>query len=444
MIKHPFASCIILSLLLTLTWANEAKSQNHNWHALEAEGTPQERHENALVRAGDYFILLGGRGMKSVDLVDTQTGEWSQGARPPFEIHHFQAVELNGLVYIMGAFTGGWPHETPLSHILIYDPVLDSWGIGPKIPPGRRRGAAGAVVYKDKIYLANGIINGHSSGWVSWLDEFDPETNSWRVLPNAPRERDHFHAAVIDDKLYVAGGRRSGYESQGFEATVKETDVFDFRTEQWRTLPSPEGDIPTERAGTAAAVYKNNLIIIGGESGSQQQAHREVEMLDLSDESWSTLQPLIRGRHGTQAIYFDDKVFIGAGSGNRGGGPELTSFEVFAPEPNPEIPSNPLTKAIITVSTNSIRFSGNKDGETHQLILKSDEGNQAGLISYVQVDNSNYSLSMPVRPPFVLAPGQEVPIEISWKDTRDEKSAGNLLIKAMGNEPLTVRLSVDN
>ena len=434
---------VICTLALVL-WGSPdyATGQSYRWIPLEGEGTPQARHENALVRAGDQFILLGGRGMKTMDIYNTGTGEWSHGAQPPFEIHHIQAVTVDGLVYVVGALSGGWPHETPLPNILIYDPVVDRWAIGPEIPQDRRRGASGTVVYQDKIYIVCGIIDGHSSGWVNWLDEFDPATNKWTVLPDAPRSRDHLHSAVSGDRLYVAGGRKSGYQGQGFEATVKETDVYDFTTGEWRELPSPEGDIPTERAGTAAAVHNGNLLIIGGESGSQQAAHSEVEMLDTATETWSTLDPLIRGRHGTQAISFDNIVVIGAGSGNRGGGPELTSFEILADNETPELSFEPLTPSRLTVSSDKIHFSNNG---TEELILRSQDGNKATLISYIQLDNSNgYELNVAVEAPFVLSPGQQLPIEISWNGSGEtaQQSEATLLIKELGgSEPLRVRLS---
>jgi len=44
------------------------------------------------------------------------------------------------------------------------------------------RGAAGAVVYKDKIYLVGGNTDGHSGGFVGWLDEYDPATGDWRAI----------------------------------------------------------------------------------------------------------------------------------------------------------------------------------------------------------------------------------------------------------------------
>lgn len=435
---------LIVFFFFAMTFINDLNAQSYNWHTLKADRKATERHENALVRAGDKFILLGGRGMKPIDIYDTQTKEWTEGAQPPFEIHHIQAVELDGLVYVVGAMTGGWPYETPLSHILIYDPVIDTWATGPEIPEHRRRGAAGTVVYNEKIYVVCGIINGHTSGWVNWLDEFDPKTNQWKELQNAPRARDHLHAAVVDDKLVVAGGRRSGYGGGGFETTLKKTNIYNFETREWIELPSPQGDIPTERAGIATAVHQGKVLIIGGESGSQQSAHNEVEALDLSTGTWTKLPPLQRGRHGTQAIYFDDMIVTGAGSGNRGGGPELNSFEIFSSTENPEIPANPLTKAEITVSTSELSFSGGETGETKKLNLSSQNGNQASLITYIQLDNtSDFTLQLPMKAPFVLAPDEKIPIEVVYHGSSSGSSGATLFIKSLGgSEPLNVNMTV--
>lgn len=425
--------------VLQIIAPGQINAQSASWHELEAEGEAQERHENALVRAGNKIILLGGRGLKAVDIYDTQDQEWTQGAQPPLEVHHVQAVSLDGLVYVVGAFTGSWPHETPLSHILIYDPLQDTWAIGPEIPENRRRGAAGVVVYQDKIYVVNGIINGHTSGWVNWLDEFDPASNKWRTLPNAPRARDHVHVAVIDDKLYVAGGRRSGYSEDGFANTIKETNVFDFNSQQWMELSSPEGDIPTERAGSAAVVYQSNLLVMGGESGEQELAHNEVEMLDVASGSWETLPPMQTGRHGTQAISFGDMVVIGAGSGNRGGGPELNSFEVLAQNGNAEFPSDSITQGEISASVESVVFNNPKKGNKKRIEIKHRKGNQAILLQYIQLDNTTgFELQMPLETPFILAPGQSLPIEILYNGKPVEKPV-TMLVKTLGNSaPLSI------
>lgn len=178
-----------------------------------------------------------------------------------------------------------------------------------------------------------GIKDGHQGDHKQWLDEFDPSTGEWRVLPDAPRTRDHLQAVVIGDKLYAAGGRNTSKRTnQVFERTIKEVDVYDFTSGEWSTLASPEQDIPTPRAGVAAVEFGDALVVIGGESG-QREAHNEVEAFDPQTGSWRTLTPLVQGRHGTGAAVFSDRIFISAGSGNRGGGPELNTTECYLVTP---------------------------------------------------------------------------------------------------------------
>src|SRR5215203_976644 len=81
------------------------------WELLAASERPLPRHENAYVRVGDRFYLMGGRGtnpIKPVEIFDPATGSWRTGATPPVEMHHFQAVEHGGKVYVLGAMTGGY------------------------------------------------------------------------------------------------------------------------------------------------------------------------------------------------------------------------------------------------------------------------------------------------------------------------------------------------
>jgi len=298
------------------------------WTVVTARSEPEKRHENAFARAGNYFYSFGGRKKQSVDRYDPKTNTWQPVAAAPLEMHHFQAVEHQGEIYVMGAFTGNFPHETLIPKIYIYSPAKDQWREGSEIPENRRRGAAGAVAHGGKIYLVCGIIDGHYDGHVTWLDEFDPATGRWRTLPDAPRARDHVQVAVVDNQLVVAGGRRSTHKTgHVLDLTVAEVDLYDLKTGTWKTLPAAH-NIPTQRAGCTAVALGNKVLIIGGES-PQKVAHNQTEALNLRTNRWETLPALQIGRHGTQAVVYKNKVYIAAGSANQGGGPELNSMEVL-------------------------------------------------------------------------------------------------------------------
>jgi N-acetylneuraminic acid mutarotase len=296
---------------------------------IATDNLPSARHECGFVEANGLFYLIGGRKIKPVDIFDTKTNTWTQGAKPPIEIHHFQAVSYKSDIYIIGAMTGKYPHEKPLNKILIYQTESNQWIWGNTIPENRRRGSAGVVVKDDLAYIVSGITDGHWSGHVSWVDTYNFKTDEWTILKDAPRPRDHFHTVMYQNKIYCTGGRNSSAKTkQTFNLTISQIDVYDVETKNWSTL-SESSNLPTQRAGASCIVKNGKLIVIGGESATQKTAHNTIEILDLSTYKWSTLVQLKRGRHGTQAIFFKNKIYIAAGSGNRGGKPELSSLEII-------------------------------------------------------------------------------------------------------------------
>ena len=315
--------------LLSCTTQQLLDAKKVKWEAVSTiDGSvPVERHEAAFIGYKDRFYLLGGRRMNPTSIYDPLTKTWANGNPPPLEIHHFQPVGYNDKIYVLGALTGKYPGETPIPNIYLYDPMTDSWEKGPKIPADRNRGATGAVVYNGKIYLACGIKDGHRGDHKKWFDVYDPATNQWSILPDAPRARDHFQAIVVQDKLYLIGGRTTVAANSPFKGTIGEVDVFDFKTNTWSTLPDP---LPTLRAGNYLVGVGNEICVFGGESFTQNPAHNEVEVLNTQNNTWRSLPPMLQGRHGTGAIRYQDKIYIASGSANRGGGPELQTIECMS------------------------------------------------------------------------------------------------------------------
>lgn len=300
------------------------------WTTVAAQGDLQARHESSAALLGNRMYVLGGRGERAMQFLDLDTSTWHPAASPTLEVHHAQAVAHDGKLYIIGGFTGGFPDEQSLGHVLVYDPARDTWSQGAEIPMERRRGAAGVAVIDGVAYVIGGNTKGHNAGYVPWLDSLDLTRGTWTRLADAPHARDHFHAAVVDGRLYVAGGRQSSHNSgEAFSKTVLPVDVYDPAQRQWI-----DSDIrlPTARAGSTSVALNGQLVVLGGESASQTAAHAEVEALDASTRTWSTLPPLPRGRHGTQAVTRDGKLYVAAGSGNRGGGPELSDVVVLEME----------------------------------------------------------------------------------------------------------------
>ncbi len=301
------------------------QSVGASWKKVMAVNEALPRHENSFVECNGKFYALGGRGLKPIEEYDPETNTWKVVADSPMEFHHFQAITLHDEIYVIGAFTGGYPHETPIPKFLIFNPETKSWREGPEIPEDRRRGSAGIFTRGDKIYMVCGIVDGHWDGFVPWFDEYDTNTGEWKILPDAPRPRDHFSASLIGDRAYVAGGRTSHAAiGKVLELTIREVDYFDFNSNTWNTV---KNGLPTPRGGTSSIGNDHYLLVINGESATQVPSHSEVEVLDIRDETWSRLPDLNQGRHGTGVVYWKGKIFVAAGSANRGGGPELNDIE---------------------------------------------------------------------------------------------------------------------
>ncbi len=314
----------LVASLVAATAVTSSHAQSGEWsdHTTSDNSTITARHETGSVIHDNKLYVLGGRGDRPVEVFDAAQNEWSTLAPLPIELHHFQPVVVNGGLYVIGAFTCCYPNESNVSDIYRLDLASNTWQVVGTIPANRLRGSAGTAVRNNKIYLIGGNTNGHSGGAVAWFDEYDPATGEWTVLPDAPDARDHFSAALVGNKLIAAAGRTT---NRSFGGMVASTDAYDFNTGSWASVRS----IPTPRAGATIGVTNGNLIVLGGETDTQIQAHNEVEAYDVSANSWRSLPAMQLGRHGGASGVIGDTLHAISGNKTRGGGREVTDHETL-------------------------------------------------------------------------------------------------------------------
>ncbi|KKM85923.1 hypothetical protein LCGC14_1284170, partial [marine sediment metagenome] len=402
--------------VVNLAWTD--KEENENYTA---------RHECSLVQAGDKFYLMGGReNGKTIDVYDYKTDTWAQLTdSSPVEFNHFQATEYQGLIWVIGAFTDNdFPKETPAEYIWAFDPANEQWIQGPEIPENRRRGSAGLVVYDNKFYISGGNTEGHNGGYVNWFDEYDPATGEWTPLADAPRARDHFHAGLIGDKMYMVGGRLSGDAGGVFNPTIAEVDVYSFTTGTWSTLPV-EQNLPTPRAAAAVVNFNAKLLVIGGEVNEElvegtltTDALAITEQYDPITQSWSRLPDLNYKRHGTQAIVSGNGVFVLAGSPKKGGGNQK-NMEFLGED-------NPVGTPIVTSVLNVPEIVDIESGTRRDFNIQVANGNTGIFIRSMAlsgVDVANYNISSGELENVFLSPESSHGISVSLSETGQNTSA---------------------
>jgi hypothetical protein len=269
------------------------------------------RQEVSFVRAGQKLYLAGGS--RRQQAYDPATRSWTDVAPLPRSIDHVQGVELGGRIYYVGGLLS-WP-KPHSSAVYVYDPASDSVATGKPMPRGR--GAGGVAVHEGKIYYAGGLADGKA---VRWFDEYDPRSRTWRRLPDMPRARDHFHAVVVDGRLYAIGGRDSE-----LGAETDAVDAYDFSSGTWKTGLA---QLPTPRGGFAAAVVDGEIVVIGGET--PERAESTVEAYDPRSDHWRALEPMPTPRHGIQAAVCGGSIYVAAGGEAPGGGEPSDVMEVFS------------------------------------------------------------------------------------------------------------------
>uniref|UniRef100_A0A7S1T8H8 Uncharacterized protein n=1 Tax=Compsopogon caeruleus TaxID=31354 RepID=A0A7S1T8H8_9RHOD len=281
--------------------------------------SPTARYENCAVAFKGRIVFLFGRNSVSlpVSVYDPSLDSWTELPRTPFRAHHLQcAVHKDGIIVGGGFGSGSFPKERPLNDVYLFKPNANIWTKVTTMPAGRSRGSCGLGVYRGKWYFTGGSLLGHAQGTsftVDFFDEYNPSTNSWRVMPNLPTRRDHGGVAIVGDKLFLAGGQVGGARDFWVQH-VQQIDVFDFQSETWTTIGStryPHGGVMPVAAG-------RTIIIAGGEYNNISSGETEfirTSTMTILPRSVNMSAP--GGRHGFQMASCGGRFYAGAGAISR-------------------------------------------------------------------------------------------------------------------------------
>ena len=319
-----------LILILSFCWQYSLRAQGGKWEVVKTVNTAPNCNECGMATANGKLYLIGNDGshVTPVEAFDPSSLTWTKLAETPVVMHHFQAIPYKNHIYILDAFSnGGFPDQVPMSNVYSYDVKNNTWEKGGEIPAERKRAGAAAVEYKGKLYLIAGITHGHQSGTNSMFDCYDPATKSWTTLQDAPHIRDHCFASIINDKLYVVGGRNTSFRDPEnkipfFAKTVLDVDVYDFTTAKWSTLPSR---LPLGSGGGNLVNLNNVLYYMGGERATETERNaprKNTFYLDPSTSlQWIETDSLHFARNGVAASVLNNKIYVAGGSGAGMGGP---------------------------------------------------------------------------------------------------------------------------
>jgi N-acetylneuraminic acid mutarotase len=264
---------------------------------------------------------------------DPAQDRWVQLATLPEARHHIALAAEGGLIYGIGGFSGGFPRWQARAEVFVYDPAADRWRTGVPLPVPRAEGVVAAV--RGKIYVIGGRVRAHPEAShfndhedTALTEVFDTGTGRWSRAAAAPTARNSAASAVIDGKIYVAGGRQAIKQPDGSlrQVNVATLEVFDPATGQW----SARAPMPQAQGGLAAAAHGGKLFVFGGEQWvPQRKVFSESWVYDPATDRWSALPSLPTPRHGLGAATVGSRIHVFGGALAVGGNAATAIHEVL-------------------------------------------------------------------------------------------------------------------
>ncbi len=289
---------------------------------------PVPNSETAVAELNGKIYVIGGypsdrKNVATVQVYDSATDKWQIVAPLPMPLNHVMAASANGKVYAIGGQTteSSEPDKAGfVDTVYEYDPAANKWTA--RAPMPTRRGGGAAAVVDGKIYVAGGRPPGGADFAV-----YDPKADRWTTLPNLPTQRNHLAADAIDGKIYVVGGRfEGGFRSQRTDAV----EVFDPKTNQW----SKRHSMLRPRGGVNGIAANGCFHLFGGEGNPEHPygIYADHDYYNPVTDAWTHLEDMPIAVHGVTGMAFIKGLIHLTGGGTaQGGSSGSTIHQVYKP-----------------------------------------------------------------------------------------------------------------
>lgn len=156
-----------------------------------------------------------------------------------------------------------------------------------------------AAVLDGRIYIAGGIGTGNADSDRAY--RYDPERNSWDRVADLPERRHHMPLAVANDTLYAIGG----FITEGGQFLGRNNLwLYDVENDAWVDRPV----LPHARGASAVGVVDGKLIVAGG-YGFGTELIAPVAIYDPAVNAWSNGAPIPTPRDHLTAAAVDGIVY---------------------------------------------------------------------------------------------------------------------------------------
>ncbi|KAJ3495832.1 hypothetical protein NLG97_g3111 [Lecanicillium saksenae] len=323
---HTFFIFSILGAFGQAAYLNQCEP--NSWEKLSPLLSPRQEHGTVALNETTIAILGGITAERNVwastasmEFYDIPSNRWYTVTPAPMKVNHPNLAAVDGIIYLLGGLTEGpTVQEEAINWVATsesyrYDPKLGVWERLEPMPPGTERGSALVGVHGDMIYLAGGmtVLQVSYQDTVSTVTAFNTTSGKWQRLPplaaNIPQGRQHGFASVIDDALYVIGGRWFGQMNVQDSVFVLELNN---QAPGWQVS---DASMPVARGGLCGASIGCKIYAFGGEGNpnTYNGVFNQTEVFDTNGQKWADLAPMAVPRHGTNAVAVGNRIYIPGG-----------------------------------------------------------------------------------------------------------------------------------
>lgn len=312
----------MICALVAFISASDALAQRGTWTSIAPMPVGVAYGANGVALGRQIYVIDGTNGIsrRFPEVYNPFTDKWSVKAADPIRRSESSAGVFNNKIYVAEGWAGqfGSDANNPTSALEIYDPVTDSWTAGASSLIAR--GLSATAVIDGKLYIAGGT----AAQYVNFanLEIYDPLTNSWSMGASLPMPLTSAGGATLNGKFYVLGGYVG---PSAFDNTITAAvQIYDPVLNTW-SMGTP---MPTARANMVVGAINGKLVVASG-TAPDATGDPSVLIYNPITDKWYGVanEPTPRAR--PAAVVVGDKLFVAGG--NTDAGPYTTAAEFFTP-----------------------------------------------------------------------------------------------------------------